>query len=281
MHLLQQLPENAAAILWQACRLGIWLILLTVLFVPLERCFPRNKQPVVRKNLAQDVFFYFLNNLVPKLVLIVPLTICAKLVHHYLPSAWYETVAHSPFWLRGAAGMLVGEIGAYWGHRWSHEIPFLWRFHAVHHQAEEMDWLVHTRAHPADIVFTRLCALVPMYLLGLAQPAAREVDLVPMVATIVATVWGFLIHANVNWRLGKLESWIASPAFHHWHHTNDGPQLINKNYAPMLPWIDRWFGTHYLPATWPTSYGVLPDTSPAAAAESGAERPPNLESALP
>lgn len=33
----------------------------------------------------------------------------------------------------------------------------------------------------------------------------------------------------------------------HWHHTNDGPAYINKNYASMLPWIDRLFGTLYLP----------------------------------
>src|ERR1035438_7661357 len=32
--------------------------------------------------------------------------------------------------------------------------------------AEEIDWLVNTRAHPVDMVFTRLCGLVPLYVLG-------------------------------------------------------------------------------------------------------------------
>ena len=65
---------------------------------------------------------------------------------------------------------MAGEIGYYWGHRWSHEIPFLWRFHSIHHSAEEIDFLVNTRAHPFDMVFGRFCGLVPMYVLGLGGP---------------------------------------------------------------------------------------------------------------
>jgi sterol desaturase/sphingolipid hydroxylase (fatty acid hydroxylase superfamily) len=49
---------------------------------------------------------------------------------------------------------------------------------------------------------------------------------------------------------------VTTPAFHHWHHTNDGPDLIDKNYASMLPWIDRLFGTHYLPGHLPGTYGI-------------------------
>ena len=100
--------------------------------------------------------------------------------------------------------------------------------------------------------------LVPVYLLGLAQPAAESFDLVPLLLTVVVAIWGFYIHSNIKWRLGWFEWLVASPAFHHWHHTNDGPAVINKNYAPMLPWVDRIFGTLYLPKSeWPASYGIM------------------------
>ncbi len=159
-----------------------------------------------------------------------------------------------PFGLRLGLSLVVGEIGFYWGHRWSHEIPFLWRFHAVHHSAEEMDWLVNTRAHPVDLVFTRMCGLIPMYVLGLAQPG-RAGDLISILVILAGTVWGFFIHSNLSWRLGPLEWLVSSPVFHHWHHTYEQP--LNRNFSPMLPWIDRLFGTYYVPkARWPSRYGT-------------------------
>jgi sterol desaturase/sphingolipid hydroxylase (fatty acid hydroxylase superfamily) len=153
--------------------------------------------------------------------------------------------------------MIIGDIGAYWGHRWSHEIPLLWRFHAIHHSAEEMDWLVSSRGHPLDLAFIHFSGLVPIYLLGFAQPMYNNGDLVMIIYILFGYIWSYLIHANVRWRFGFLEKLIASPAFHHWHHTNDGAEYINKNYAAIFPWIDRIFGTLYLPRSrWTVKYGI-------------------------
>jgi sterol desaturase/sphingolipid hydroxylase (fatty acid hydroxylase superfamily) len=237
-------------------RLCVWLVLLMVVFVPLERLCALRPQKVLRKAFGTDLAYYFIASLVPKLLLILPLAVVAGGIHRVVPSAFYSHVAALPLAIRLTAALIVGEIGAYWAHRWSHEIPLLWRFHAIHHSAEEIDWLVNTRAHPVDLVFTRFCDMVPMYVLGLAQPMGNKLDLVPVLVTIAGTMWGFFLHSNVNWRLGFLEWLISTPAFHHWHHTNDGPDLINKNYAPMLPLVDKCFGTFYLPTQWPEKYGI-------------------------
>lgn len=104
-------------------------------------------------------------------------------------------------------------------------------------------------------MFIRLCGLIPIYLLGLGAPQSVQGTLVATLVMLLVTVWGFFIHANVRWRLGPLEWLISTPAFHHWHHTRAAPR--DHNYASMLPWMDRLFGTHYLPrAQWPTDYGV-------------------------
>src|SRR6266550_4042913 len=47
------------------------------------------------------------------------------------------------------------DVVQYWAHRATHQVPFLWRFHKVHHSIEEMDWLAAGRLHPLDSVFTR------------------------------------------------------------------------------------------------------------------------------
>jgi len=151
-----------------------------------------------RKSFGTDLVYYFLSGLVPKLLLILPFTLLAAALHHSVGAAFYQRVGKLPLALRVAAALVVGEVGAYWGHRWSHESPFLWRFHAIHHSAEEMDWLVNSRAHPIDMVFVRLCGLVPMYVLGLAQPLADRLDLVPVLVTIAGTIWGFFIHSNLR-----------------------------------------------------------------------------------
>ena len=116
-----------------------------------------------------------------------------------------------------------------------------------------MDFLVNSRAHPVDMVFTRLCGLIPLYVVGLAGPGAGG-SAVPALVVVIGTLWGFFIHANLRWRLGPLEWLAATPAFHHWHHTRT--DHIDRNYASMLPVMDRVFGTYYLPRQWPDAYGT-------------------------
>jgi sterol desaturase/sphingolipid hydroxylase (fatty acid hydroxylase superfamily) len=232
------------------------LALLVAIFVPLERLFSLHRQRVFRKAFGTDLAYYFISRLLPKLLLTLPLSLLAGVLHGIYPSAYYQAISHLPVVVRMFAALVVGEVGYYWGHRWAHEIPFLWRFHAIHHSAEEIDWLVNTRSHPVDLIFTRVCGQIPLYLIGFAQPLAERLDWVPFFVTTIGTAWGFFIHSNVGWRLGWLEWLVTTPAFHHWHHTNDGPDVINKNYSTFLPWIDKCFGTFHLPDEWPASYGI-------------------------
>jgi sterol desaturase/sphingolipid hydroxylase (fatty acid hydroxylase superfamily) len=247
----QNLPPVAVDLL----RIALWLVLLAAVFVPLEKLFPRKASKTFRARWLTDLAYYFLNSLVPKLVLILIFSAVMSGIVQYGPSQFYQWVGQMPTSLRFAAAIVVGEIGAYWGHRLMHQIPFLWRMHAVHHSAEHLDWLVNTRAHPLDMIITRACGLLPIYLLGLAQPTGLS-DSVAVAYALFGTIWSFVIHANVNWRLGFLEQIISTPAFHHWHHTKDSAETIDKNFAAIFPWVDRLFGTLYLPAHWPKQYGV-------------------------
>ena len=65
-------------------------------------------------------------------------------------------------------------------------------------------------------------------------PLGEDVDTVPMIVSVSSNAWGFFIHTNVRWRLGWFEWVISSPAFHHWHHTNDSAAVLNNQYGCPL-----------------------------------------------
>ncbi len=235
-----------------ALRLGIWLALLTALFVPLERWFGvRHEQP--NPELRHNLAYYFISSLVPVVVLTVPMALLASAAHYLVPAALKTAVAELPQALRIGLAFVIAETGFYWGHRLSHEIPWLWRFHALHHSTERMHFLANTRSHPVDMVINRLFGLVPLYAIGLASPGMAGSG-TPALLIALGIVWGFFIHANLRWRFGPLEWLVTTPAFHHWHHSRH--DHINRNYASTLPFLDRLFGSHYLPKHWPAEVGT-------------------------
>ncbi|MBB4155169.1 sterol desaturase/sphingolipid hydroxylase (fatty acid hydroxylase superfamily) [Sphingomonas jinjuensis] len=239
-------------------RLTVWLVLLTLAFAPLERLFTLKARTKPRAMLA-DLGYFYLNGICPAMLLAMPLAAVSALVRFVTPAAYTQAVAALPLWLGIVLGLVVAEFGSYWAHRWCHRSRWLWQFHAIHHTPDHLDWLVNTRAHPVDILVTRLGGLVPLYLVGLDK-AGGGGGLAPVLITIIGTFWSFFVHANVRWRFGWLEQLIATPAFHHWHHTND--EHRDRNFAATLPVIDRLLGTLHLPDHYPPVYGIDEPVAP-------------------
>jgi hypothetical protein len=233
---------------------GSWLALLCLVLVPLERLWPVRRQPVLRPGILVDLGYYFLNSLLPALLLSLPVAALAWAVHRVVPYRVHAIAGELPFWARAVAGLVVGDLAYYWAHRMMHTVPWLWRFHAVHHSAEAVDFLVNTRVHPVETVVSRLSGLVPLYVLGLTGGAGAESLPLLVAIVLVGRGWGFFIHANLRCDLGPLGWILSTPAFHQWHHAF---APADRNYASMLPWLDRLFGTYHMPkGAYPDRYGI-------------------------
>ena len=229
-----QTYRDLYVLLYAVARLGVWLAIFAAVFVPIERIFALHSQKIFRKEIAVDFGYYFLSGLLPGLVLGPPISVAVLAIHHFIPGGVLGAIAAWPIWLKACATMMVGETAYYWAHRLSHQIPFLWRFHAVHHSAEQLDFLVNTRMHPVDLVWSRMIMLTPIFALGLANPVRFGDGVIATTVLLSGSMWGYFIHSNVRWRLGPFEWLLTTPAFHHWHHTNDGKRR-DCNYASCFP----------------------------------------------
>ena len=253
--------QHFVAYLRQGFAASVTLALLIAVFAPLEQIYAVRKTRVFAKGWQTNFGWYVVNAFAVTLLLGPPTIVIGWAIHAVLPTSFTSAAAGLPLGVRMVLAMIVGEFGFYWGHRWSHEWPLLWRFHAVHHSATHLNFMVNTRAHPIDAVFTRICGLVLLYATGLTSLSGPHPAFIPAVVLFVGAMWSYFIHANLRWRFGPFEEVLATPAFHHWHHTLDDHK--DHNYAAMLPFVDRLFGTFYLPRHWPEEYGAstyMPET---------------------
>ena len=225
------------------------LLLLCVLFVPMERLFPRDpEQSAFRPGWTTDSLHFFFSHLLVQVSTLLTLGPAAIFFGWAVYTPLQEAVRAQPAVLQFLEIVLVADLAEYAIHRLFHKVPALWRFHEIHHSSERLDWLAGSRLHLVDIVLTRGFTFLPIFLLGFAPG--------PVLAYLTfVSFHAVFIHANVSWRFGPLEHVVVTPHFHHWHHGAEDA-AIDKNFAVHLPWIDRLFGSFHAPETWPERYGT-------------------------
>lgn len=231
------------------------LLALTVVFVPLERLWPRkSEQRVLRRDWKLDLVHFFCAHVLVQVLTFAAFAPAKAFFGWAVGASWQSAVAAQPFALQVVEIVLVVDLASYWTHRAFHRVPALWRMHAVHHSPREMDWLAGSRMHLVDALANRVAGYLPVYVLGFAEgPFLAYVSWLSFQAVF--------IHANVRWRFPGLRWLVATPEFHHWHHARDA-EGIDKNFAVLCPVWDVLFGTAHLPAHWPRDLGVDDERMP-------------------
>jgi sterol desaturase/sphingolipid hydroxylase (fatty acid hydroxylase superfamily) len=157
-------------------------------------------------------------------------------------------LAGLPFWVQLPIYVVASDFLLYWTHRLFHGAG-LWRFHAIHHSAEEVDWTTAYRFHPVNLWLGAFLVAAVMLFLGISPT-------VMLFLVAFDTTTAAFVHANLNWTLGPLKYVLATPVFHRWHHTALD-QGGNSNFGSLLSLWDVLFGTFNMPEhALPADYGI-------------------------
>lgn len=228
----------------------ISLLIYGPIFIIIEKIFPLKKtQNILREWWSLDMKYYFINHLLWGIVLI--------LINHFIQNylwflIWSDlqlSLSSLYIILQVILIFLITDFVQYWIHRSYHEIPFLWKIHAVHHSAEKMDWLAGSRMHILEMIITRSVLLITVVLLGFSESAIN-------IYIIIVSFWATFIHLNMNIKIPYLDKIFVWPRFHHWHHSKS-KEAINKNYAWQLAFYDFLFKTALYKDEYPESYWIV------------------------
>lgn len=220
---------------------------LILVFRPLEMAFPAKKgQKFLRPAFWTDACFFLGQYLLWSGAVLFLLSRFGDWIDGLVPAAFRQAVAAQPWALQALEVVLLSDFFIYWGHRLQHRIPFLWRFHSIHHSAEHLDWLAAHREHPIDTIYTMGLINLPAFILGFPLET---------IAGFIAFrgIWAIYIHSNVRLPIGPLRMLIGAPELHHWHHDKDRDA---GNYANISPLMDLLFGTYRCPGHEPERFGI-------------------------
>ena len=232
------------------------LLASAAVYVSLEKMFPHARsQPILRPGFWHDGRYFIFNHLAIGIFLFMSVRVVPSLFSWTINAGlqgWFRSL---PGVVQFLAVLVTADLMEYATHRAMHEVPALWRFHAVHHSVERMDWMAGSRLHVLEPLVTRTVVMLPAFVLGAENT--------PLLCYIVwAGFQAGLVHSNFGLEFGPLKHVVATPLFHHWHHGSDG-EAIDINYAAHLPVLDRLFGTYHMPPDrWPVRYGVAGDRLP-------------------
>lgn len=228
-----------------------WLLGLSLVVWALEVALPwRKNQPAVRKDFWLDAWYMFFNFFVFSLI---GYAAVSNVIVFWVRSAAADLFGISrfdiidvrvwPAWAQLLTLFLVRDFIQWNIHRLLHAVPFLWKFHKVHHSVQQMGFAAHLRYHWMETIVYRGIEYLPLALFGFSLTDFFAVH-------IFALAIGHLNHANIDVSYGPLKYIFNNPRMHIWHHAKTLPNgVAGVNYGISLSVWDYLFGTSHVPAS--------------------------------
>jgi len=222
------------------------LLLISLLVWGLEILFPwRKQQGVFRKDFGLDTFYMFFNFFLFALVIngvYGGLQLFFQKLGITLTSLTLFDIKNWAFGVQLFVFFVVLDFLQWLTHILLHKIPFLWKFHQVHHSVKEMGFAAHFRYHWMENVLYKPFKTLGVMILGGFEP--DQAYLVHFFAILI----GHLNHANVKISWGPLKYILNNPIMHLYHHAYALPKgKFGVNFGISLSLWDYLFKTHYVP----------------------------------
>jgi sterol desaturase/sphingolipid hydroxylase (fatty acid hydroxylase superfamily) len=167
-------------------------------------------------------------------------------------------VAPLPAWGATAITILALDFTSYLWHRANHRLPFLWRFHRVHHSDTSFSVSTAARFHPGEILMSLPVRLLAVILVG--APASAVI-----IFEVVFAFANFFEHGNITLPLHlerRVATLFVTPALHRRHHAARQPDL-DRNFGTIFTLWDRTLAT-FTASSSAESFPIgLPDHPPA------------------
>lgn len=208
-----------------------------------------------KRGLVTDICYWFFVPLLARVLRVGLLVLGAGVIFNIHDadqlSAFYDNghgpLSELPPWVQGVLFLVLSDFMLYWQHRLFHGGEF-WKYHAVHHSSEELDWISAARFHPVDLFLGTVMINVILMMAGISPNVMLWVG--PF-----TTFHSAFVHANLNWAFGPFKYVLVTPVFHRWHHT-PREEGGNTNFAGTFPVWDVLFGTFRMPENrLPDEYG--------------------------
>ena len=210
---------------------------MALIYVPLERLWPQYpKQGTFRNEWTLDVVYFMSTHLPMQVLSFLVLLPATQAVKYLGIPVLQRAIGRLPWLLQFFLAVVVADVAEYFIHLAFHKVPFLWRFHAIHHSSKALDWIAGSRSHFVDDTLVRGFILVPL-MFGFSQ----TIILAYLIFVTLHATW---THCNFGPSAKWIEKYLVMPRYHHWHHTSQ-KEGIDKNFAIHFPWIDKLFGTYY------------------------------------
>ena len=220
----------------------------------LERLFPARRQWLPDwKDVRQDsAFMIAIQIAFPKLLGLATLQMLLEILSPSVVGLWPQD---SPVWMQALLMLLLADFFRYWLHRAAHGLPWLWKFHAVHHSPKKLYWINVGRFHPVDKGLQIIFDALPFIILGVNEQVLA-------LYFVFYAVNGFFQHCNINLHFGWLNYVVSSAELHRWHHSRLKSES-DQNFGNNLIIWDMLFGTRFLPEDRKVSeLGLTVDTYP-------------------